>query len=267
MEQQPAVSVRVGVCGRVRCEPGWHLDAGWSQRLSDYDLWAVWAGRGSMLVNGEEVALKPGVCVCMRPGGTYLAQQDERRRLGVTYIHFSLADGVASGDADRCLPTEVMHWSDMAAMEPVLSWIVAMAHAGQSQVADLAMSAVVTELCQRRERWSLRPTAAVIPDWLATAAERLTGPGGEAWPVEALAEAAGYTADHFTRRFKATYGCSPQRYRVEARLARAKQMLTESSLSVSRISELLGYRDVFFFSRQFRAHVGRSPTEYRGGEA
>jgi AraC family transcriptional regulator, arabinose operon regulatory protein len=35
-------------------------------------------------------------------------------------------------------------------------------------------------------------------------------------------------------------------------------------LSVSEIAEQLGYRDLFFFSRQFMQKEGMSPTEYRG---
>jgi AraC-like DNA-binding protein len=52
---------------------------------------------------------------------------------------------------------------------------------------------------------------------------------------------------------------------VEARLNRARQLLLESTLSVSQIADELGYEDVFFFSRQFKERTGRTPTEYRAG--
>ncbi len=57
-------------CGRVRCEPGWRLARRWSQRLTDLDLWFVWAGRGMMeMRDGRRLELRPGVALWMRPAG------------------------------------------------------------------------------------------------------------------------------------------------------------------------------------------------------
>ena len=46
-------------------------------------------------------------------------------------------------------------------------------------------------------------------------------------------------------------------------MERARLLLAESSLSVGMIAEALGFRDVFFFSRQFRQRTGLTPTAYR----
>ena len=58
-------------------------------------------------------------------------------------------------------------------------------------------------------------------------------------------------------------GHRPQAYVIEAKLERARQLLAESALSISEIAEALGYRDIYFFSRQFRQRTGGSPTDYR----
>ena len=78
-----------------------------------------------------------------------------------------------------------------------------------------------------------------------------------------LACSAGYSTAHFARVFRATMGESPQTFIVKARLQRAQRILTDSSLPVGEIATMLGYPDAYFFSRQFKAKVGRSPSEFR----
>jgi AraC-like DNA-binding protein len=47
------------------------------------------------------------------------------------------------------------------------------------------------------------------------------------------------------------------------RLARAREDLTDSDLSVSVIAHRWGFSDTSHFSRSFKAHYGSSPTDYR----
>jgi AraC family transcriptional regulator of arabinose operon len=58
-------------------------------------------------------------------------------------------------------------------------------------------------------------------------------------------------------------GVTPGEYLIRLRMAEAKALLTGSSQSVTRIAELLGYRDIYTFSRQVKARTGRSPTAFR----
>ncbi len=82
-------------------------------------------------------------------------------------------------------------------------------------------------------------------------------------PITDLARQVGYSADHFSRVFRQVLGQSPQAYIVEQRVGRARQLLTESSLTVTQIADALGYESVYFFSRQFKAKSGISPSQYR----
>jgi len=44
---------------------------------------------------------------------------------------------------------------------------------------------------------------------------------------------------------------------------KARQLLRQSDLSIGQIAEATGYRDVYFFSRQFKFKTGQTPTKYR----
>ncbi len=63
--------------------------------------------------------------------------------------------------------------------------------------------------------------------------------------------------------FAAGVGMSPIEYFNSLKIAEAKKLLRREELSVSRISDMLGYLSIHTFSRAFKRYVGFSPTEYR----
>ncbi|MBR7831984.1 helix-turn-helix transcriptional regulator [Actinospica durhamensis] len=78
-----------------------------------------------------------------------------------------------------------------------------------------------------------------------------------------LAAAANLSRFYFARVFRASTGTSPGRFLAAIRLSRAKQLLLESSLSITAISYRIGYNSVGTFTSRFTASVGMSPTRYR----
>jgi len=78
-----------------------------------------------------------------------------------------------------------------------------------------------------------------------------------------LAEKYGISEYHLIRIFKDETGLSPQKFRNQILLDKAKQLLQETELNISEISYLLGFTDPLYFSRIFRKLVGISPTDYR----
>lgn len=81
--------------------------------------------------------------------------------------------------------------------------------------------------------------------------------------LPALAELAGFSASHFSARFRAHTGFSVTEYVKRLRMARARQLLITSDLSVAEIAAMVGYPDPFYFSRQFHAVTGLSPRLFR----
>ena len=63
--------------------------------------------------------------------------------------------------------------------------------------------------------------------------------------------------------FNDQIGEGPIEYYSKLRIAEAKKLLLRGELSVSRISDMLGYSSIHNFSRAFKKSVGISPTEYR----
>ncbi|BBP83930.1 hypothetical protein PHLH8_35720 [Pseudomonas sp. Pc102] len=85
----------------------------------------------------------------------------------------------------------------------------------------------------------------------------------EGIPVARLAEACALSRSHFARAFKCTTGMTPQDWLRRQRLARAKELIRNSDLSLTRISLECGFYDQAHFSRLFTRAEGVNPMSWR----
>lgn len=73
----------------------------------------------------------------------------------------------------------------------------------------------------------------------------------------------GLAKTQFFERFRAVAGMPPTEYALHARMRLAATELLESTHSITKIAERLGYSSIHYFSLQFKRHFGCSPTEFR----
>ena len=78
---------------------------------------------------------------------------------------------------------------------------------------------------------------------------------------EEYAEMCGLSKSHFIRIFHKSLGMPPQKYRAAVAIREARHLL--KSNSVTSTASILGYTDVFYFSRVFKKFVGISPNEFK----
>lgn len=83
--------------------------------------------------------------------------------------------------------------------------------------------------------------------------------------IDSIAEMFNYSRNHLYTLFKNEYGVSPKEYLVNLRIEKAKQLLTDVSISfsVKEISYAIGFQDPFYFSKLFNSRAGMSPLQYR----
>ncbi len=81
--------------------------------------------------------------------------------------------------------------------------------------------------------------------------------------VADLAVIARLSAGYFSNAFKVSFGQSPHAYIVGRRLARAKELMTSSELSLCAIAFDCGFSDQAHLCRQFRRATGASPNAWR----
>jgi AraC-like DNA-binding protein len=81
--------------------------------------------------------------------------------------------------------------------------------------------------------------------------------------ISQLYEIAHMSPKYFETLFFKEFKCTPKEYIILLKLNQAKELLKNERYSVGEIATLLGYADIFYFSKLFKSKTGYTPTEYR----
>ena len=81
--------------------------------------------------------------------------------------------------------------------------------------------------------------------------------------MEELADDLHISYSWFRRMFKHYTGLPPNKYHLQLRINRAKELLCNTSDSVTNISERVGFSCPYHFMSIFKKHVGVTPTQWR----
>ncbi|MEO6875855.1 MAG: AraC family transcriptional regulator [Opitutaceae bacterium] len=248
--------------GIVRCEPVWQLNA---YPLKDFLLWCVLDGAGTAsIAGGREIALAPGTALLMPPGSSLGAAHDPRHPLRVFFVHCEFHDGRGRVllPAQVELPAMPVMISDLATFE-MLARQVAEGGRHKGAIAqlrrDLALRLALVELAESGRTRAVRSDEAKLMGVLLAVREN----PGAVWRVGAIAAGAGLSVAHAARRVRQLTGSSPQQFVIRARIERARRLMEESSLTLQQIADSLGYTDIYFFHRQFKAVTGFTPGQWR----
>lgn len=249
--------------GITRCEAVWELRP---YRLEDFLLWCVLDGVGRAALGDREIALAPGACLLLPPGAALGATHDPRRPLRVFHLHadFIGANGRRLDGASLALPAAPVLIGDLATFEPLAREVVAGYAAGTAAGklrCDLALRLLLLQLHEAGRVHPARSDPKLAAVLLAVKEDP-----GRPWTVPELAAQAGLSASQVARRIKEQTGRSPQAFVIRARIERARHLMRESPLSLKQIAATLGYTDVYFFHRQFKAVTGQTPGQWRRRE-
>jgi len=81
--------------------------------------------------------------------------------------------------------------------------------------------------------------------------------------IDDIAVQVGLSESHFRRRFHEETGFSPLEYVTRQRVLRAKELLHDERLSITRLAFDLGFQSSGYFAQVFRKMTGMTPSEYR----
>ncbi|MES2307299.1 MAG: AraC family transcriptional regulator [Verrucomicrobiota bacterium] len=81
--------------------------------------------------------------------------------------------------------------------------------------------------------------------------------------LSALAQKSGYTDPYFCSEFKKTFGMTVTQYILQLRMDQACYLLRDQNRRVGEIASLVGYPDLYTFSKMFKRTMGICPREFR----
>lgn len=222
------------------------------------------AGRGWCELGESTLAVQPGQALVLAPGQAHLYRADAAEPWTLWWLHATGAD-----------------------LDDLLAPITGGRGYGLVQLHDPApVVHAVEQAVQAMERDETAPAllAASGAAWHVLAqlgSDQLAGPRDDASPVQRareyllenfdrpvrvpeLAARVGLSASHFAALFRQVTGGGVLEYLKRIRMARARVLLVSTELTVAEVARAVGYDDPFYFSRQFRAVSGASPSQFRG---
>jgi len=103
-----------------------------------------------------------------------------------------------------------------------------------------------------------------LAHWQRVKAEEMLGdPAAPDVGLADLADACGLSRGYFVTAFKATYGVTPYQWRTQSRVARAKALIQDSTLTIAQIALQCGFVDQSHLTRVFSKHTGLGPARWR----
>jgi AraC-like DNA-binding protein len=85
----------------------------------------------------------------------------------------------------------------------------------------------------------------------------------EALSFRQVAKVAGFNPTYFSELFRKREGMTFEKYVLNLRIERAKQLLARTKTPVTRVATLVGFNSPQYFSSAFHRALGMSPLEYR----
>lgn len=250
-----------------------------ARRIIDFDLWLVCDGEAALIdAEGRHFPLSRGSVVWLAPGDDFELRLGPARRYGNIYVHFDLLD-----DRDMVVPHKQVDIppttgfvEDVHYFEATLRRIMLLEYQRREspQREGQAIKALTSQLLKGLlQDYELAHKMAAVPvesglqkhhsRMISSALSWLyLNPDSDLGAAE-LARRHGYSQRHFCRIFRSATGKTPAQVLIAARIDHAKKLLASSSLNITEIAESLCYRDVFYFSHQFKQRTGMSPGDYR----
>ncbi len=100
------------------------------------------------------------------------------------------------------------------------------------------------------------------PDYVKSALNYINYKYIDGITVRDISDSLALNRSYFFKLFKQETGMSPEKYLIEFRISKAKELLLIPDITVDKVASAVGFFDPYYFSRVFKKSVGVSPKEY-----
>ena len=230
--------------------------------LVDHLLLYAESGEFDVHLGGAPHRLSAGACLWLQPGTEYYLQARAGAQDAILlYSRFNVGGYPCWRTSTSVVPGRLGNFS-AGAMRELLA-----GNFSESPSTKLRLRALLTVLFSRllEERRARRaPGTFDLSEQFRILEYVRTHISGRLFATR-MARDLGYNPDYFARVFKRSFGATPRSFIKKQRIEASLPHLSRLSLSVSQVAEKLGYRNVFYFSRQFKEVMGMSPKQWRRG--
>lgn len=240
-----------------------------------YQMFYCLNGSGKILLDSTNHELKPDYCYFCAPGTKHAISQDKEGEPPVLIdIKFTAEDNELDLDL-KSLP-RVFSLSNVHFSRSILKRIVAESAGKQPYYLCRATSYFILFIT-KCVRELLKPSSE--PMDVTPAEERdlnelidirfekvldyIDNNIKNKLTLSELCRIANFNTSHLIKLFKDAYGTTPLKYISAVRVEKAKDLLINTSSSITDIALETGFQTIHYFSHAFKQHTGMSPVEFR----
>jgi len=256
---------------RFYCAPDWSWETAGSSRWTNpvgqavaynFDFWTVLQGSGTLTARGQAHGFQAGDCFILRGDQSYRVSHNPEDPLVIFAVHYDYLDNAGKVIVP---PTTRLHRriEHLEFFTHMLERMESAWHEDHPDDANAWLKVCLLEIDRQDRQLAQHGHVRKQADKIQQLCKKIRRHPERKWAVEKMAESLNCSRFHFTRLFKQMMGQPPQAFITTVRINAAKGLLHSSCYSIGRIAELLGYRDIYFFSRHFKKITGLSPSHYR----
>jgi len=135
----------------------------------------------------------------------------------------------------------------------------------ESKISEALLLNITEQILIRCSQYSMSTGAVMTDIRVQEAMDFMSANLDRPLSVEDVAQHVQLSKTQLSSLFKIHAGNTLIRWREERRVAKASQLLTQSTMKIQQIAAQVGYEDPLYFSRTFSRLVGCSPRQYRKG--
>lgn len=234
----------------------WQSDTG----RPHYNFWAVLDGDGTLNVGEQTFRLRPGMFFIFSPEQQISAAHYSGARITRFSAHFIPLSGATIMDATPGFPVLGGDVGSLALFKRQIDVIMRMAvDKADDETLHRLMHRLIERVCSTKDSGA----QVLLNPKVAEAIRIIRANPGTIESMNTIARQLGWSRSHFDRVFSQQVGQPPKQFLLNCKMIEARRYLESSSLRIGEIAEALGYRDIYFFSRQFKHFFGMPPIAYR----
>jgi AraC-like DNA-binding protein len=262
------------------------FDKSFVSHTESHDFWElVYAAKGNLIcmTDDQELILKEGEIIFHKPGVVHAHRADGKRAPNVFIASFECKNEAIRYFEDRRMSVdkslirfvfaiieESKRTFDLPYSDPDLKkmkLLDAPALGGQQLIKnylELLLISLMRDEVEKdsseavflqRERFDEKLSDRVIEYMKEHITERLS--------VSEVCEILHYNKSYVFRQFKKTTGSTLMAYFTRLKVQKAKEMLRETDMAISEISDALAFDSSNYFSKTFKKVTGYTPSTYR----
>jgi len=233
----------------------WH-----SNTVGHWNLWICLEGQARIDCDGREFAVQPWTAFLFSEDSKIVGCSKEGSKLIRNFsTHIRLGAGNAQLLKGRLLGIQ-LHETDAA--NSLINLAIRLS-AYNDAFAGEQLQMLTANMIGLLWRESIQPVQTDAAWLIYQQLDRIHAGQNMFSSVEELASEANLSRIHYGRCFRQLTNESPNRYLILKRVERACVLLTQTDWAIDAVARSIGYADIYFFSRQFRKVMQRSPSQYR----